>query len=156
MKYDYEMMVFPTSAQNVTGWYHQREMEKEKCLLKELKALDKSCPHPLRWYSKNGKIYFWEWNGKTQKGITSNPDRIYALARHDYLSLKYDALRETSESLWRKKLKGLLDSYQEINLDIRRIIFTPEQYNWAINPHSQSKKRREDLKFKTNGGCLHA
>ncbi|MCQ2547258.1 MAG: hypothetical protein MJ161_06920 [Clostridia bacterium] len=154
MDYDYNMQVFPAATENVTAWYRQREMAKEKFLLDELKVLDKACPHPLRWYRKNGRFYFWEWNGKTQKGITSNRDRIYTLARHDYLSLKYDALRDTNEALWCKRLKELLDSFLEIGLDIHRIIFTSEQYKWASKPQSQNKKRREDLIYETNGGVL--
>lgn len=154
MNYDYSMLVFPVAARKVTDWYRQREVKKEQHLLKELQALDKTCPYPLRWRRKNGRVFFTEWTGERQKSITSDSSRVYALARHDYLTLYLSDLRHSDEALWQEKISLLLQSFEEIGLNTRRIILTPKQYKWASRPQSQNRRYREELKYKTNNGVL--
>lgn len=154
MNYDYTMHMFPAVPLKIFSWYNQRSSKKTAVLERELSKLNEHCKNPLRWRKKNGKVYFLERINGKQHGITSDMSRVYALARHDYLSHLLNDLHSDNEDVWRNKLTSLLSAFESVNLDMRRILFTPRQYKWASKPQSQNRKYTEALKYKTRNGVL--
>ena len=107
----------------------------------------KTLPEGSLYLTKSrGKTYFIHGLKSSRKGISSQEDMIYRLARKKYLTIllreqqsSMDAIRRTASqsrkgsrpSSAASSLETLLRKYGEAGLDILRITCSEEQYRWA-------------------------
>lgn len=117
------------------------------------------------------KIAFYKRDGDRQIYVSKKADEIYELARKKYLTLllkniesavearpfpRRSASTEKLPAEHRKPLRQLHDlvmMYAGGNLDLARIVMTPEQYRWYSSDFRQ-KKINTASAVKTNGGAV--
>lgn len=113
--------------------------------------------------SKNGKQYFIEYKNGRQRGISRNLDRVYELARREYLIKKLAALEKELKILVRNELRAegcagidiegnIIKKYS--GLDFARIIYSEEELSWYRNRESENPYMREHLIYATESGNL--
>lgn len=113
--------------------------------------------------SKAGRHYYIEYNEGSQRGISKKMDRVYQLARKEYLSKQIDILAEEIEMLSSRKPR--IKTYKKIDmeeiiikkysmLDIERIIYSEKEYEWYRNRASQNPYMKENLRYATESGLL--
>lgn len=151
---NFALMIYPIAARTKLNRIRELEFEKQKHLKEELETLETEDASVLYWRTKRNKLYFWKTFKKKQKGITSDHEKIYSLARLKYLRMRFDNYRNINEDRWRTALDNLLNSFEEAGLELARIILTKEQYEWASSPQSENPLYRENLKYKTTNGVL--
>ena len=130
------------------------ENRKLGVLREELKALENVHFGKLNMRKKGEKYFFWEYSHGHQRGITRDKDKIYYMARRDYLRLYLDDLRTNNTPQWSRAVNNLLRSFSSAGLDLSRIVLTPKQYNWARSPQSSKPDRKDALRYKTTNGVL--
>ena len=123
-------------------------------LREELKALESKGYGKLRWRRRGNCCNFWDYSNGRQIGITKSTDKLYAMARRDYLRLYLDDLRTNNTPQWSRAVNNLLRSFSSAGLDLSRIVLTPKQYNWARSPQSSKPDRKDALRYKTTNGVL--
>lgn len=119
-----------------------------------------------------GKLYIRNRNNRIQFnhrldgkviGITNFPEKVYELARSQYLQLHMQLLEQLLEEGWTTETKRiistispqieeLLNRYESAGLDIERITMTVNQRIWNSERHSQKENRKQDLIYPTRGG----
>lgn len=130
------------------------ECRKARVLHEELKGLEAAHHGKLNMRKKGEKYFFWEYSHGRQRGITKDIDKIYSMARRDYLWLYLSDSREDNFEEWREGLDKLLHSFATAGLELSRITLTEKQYNWALHPQSSKPDRRDGLRYKTANGVL--
>ena len=127
------------------------------------KEFDKSeegrlIPNPRR----NGYKYFYERRGGKRIGIKRRMDRVYKLAKHEYLAARLEELTsicsilEIAESSLNNLAKqnlsaGVVEDYRRSDLNI--MLFARSK--WQISnagKQSQNPYRREELIYESRGG----
>lgn len=112
---------------------------------------------------KAGKHYYIEYNGGKQKGISRNIDRVYELARKEYLERKLAVLAKEREVLKRNEAdialcrdsdieEKIIKKYSQLDFD--RIIYSEKELDWYRNRESQNPYMRENLIYATESGNL--
>ena len=120
---------------------------------------------PLRIHKRYNRYVFGIVpEGKSnEQGITKDQERIYRLARRDYIKS-----RETIIELRLKKVKSIIDSFDEIAYERRtarklnrfseagialtHILFTKEQNEWIDQPYNPNPYRQENMIHSTTNG----
>ena len=94
---------------------------------------------------RNGRVYYCEYAGGKEIGISKDEDKIYRLARKEYLQ---KAIRRISEEC--VILKTMIQKAQKYSsgekeaeflhkmteLDCRKVCWSEEKYNWATTDYS--------------------
>lgn len=132
----------------------QLENRKLGVLHEELKSLENAHFGKLNLRKKGERYFFWEYSHGRQHGITRDENRIYSMARRDYLRLYLSDLRKDNFEEWREGLDKLLHSFATAGLELSRITLTEKQYNWACHPQSRKPDRKDALRYKTTNGVL--
>ncbi len=115
--------------------------------------------------SKKGKQYYIEYKNGRQRGISRNLERVYELARKEYLIKKLTALEKELKILAQNELrmKVCADSGIDIEeniikkysgLDFARIIYSEKELKWYRNRESENPYMRENLIYATGSGNL--
>ena len=95
-------------------------------------------------------------------GITKQPSLIYQLARRQFLTLQILILKQILKEGWTSsttavikekcnEIDALLTKYERAELDIDKIVMTPNQRIWNSVRHSQKPDYQEGLIYPTNG-----
>ena len=136
--------------------------EKKQILLLE-QELAETGSGKLHVRHRKGKVYFREYIGGKQRGVTKQEDRIYKLARKeivlDCLDKRRKSLETLEEAASRIKALEKTDKVEEVlkrfhMLDKDRIIFSEEQLKWISECESQNPYKREYLRYQTKNGVL--
>lgn len=119
----------------------------------------------IHYQKKKNRYYFGDYSGSGSKetGISGDEQRIYALARRDYLEYRLHILDEMtrSYSLLLDKTAHLRDElrkhsrlqrFADAGLDLSRILFSGEQNEWIDQPYSPNPFHQESLTAFTNAG----
>lgn len=134
--------------------FQHSESRKLAFLRKELKYLEAKGYGRLRWRRRGNYCNFWDYSNGCQRGITKDKDKLYSMARRDYLRLYLDDQRTDNSPQWCREINNLLQSFSSAGLELSRIVLTPKQYNWACSPQSCKSDRKDDLRYRTNNGVL--
>lgn len=115
--------------------------------------------------SKAGKQYYIEYKNGRQRGISRDFDRVYELARKEYLIKKLAVLEKELKILVRNELQteacaasgidieeSIIKKYSR--LDFERIIYSGTELDWYRNRKSQNPYMRENLIYATESGNL--
>lgn len=126
----------------------------------ELKTIGKGT---LNLNCKHGKHYYIEYSDGKQKGISKNKERVYQLARKEYLNKKINIISKELEVLNRCDYDIRHNSDCDISdetikkysmLDLTRIMYSDRERRWYNNRQSQNPYRAENLIYSTLGGVL--
>lgn len=112
---------------------------------------------------KAGKCYFIEYNEGKQKGISRDKERVYQLARKEFLTRQLDVFAKELRIL--DKSESRIISYRDFDikeniiqkysmLDFTRIIYTEKEREWYRNRESQNPYMKENLRYSTESGVL--
>lgn len=145
MKFDYNMMATTRFQSMMAGEQLKSKINIIKYLTNECNEIDGGY---LYIRHRDGRINFIEYRDGRHLGITRNMERVYELARRDYMKRRIEYLRASAEIGVRKDngirlqnaeraLRELLKKYSEAHLDLRKIIFTKVQYEWQSEPQSK-------------------
>lgn len=110
---------------------------------------------------KNGRLYYCEYVDGRERGISKDEDKIYRLARKEYLQ---KAIRRISEEC--VILKTMIQKAQKhssgkkeaeflhkmIELDCRKVCWSEEKCNWATTDYPKNNLYPENLKYATKSG----
>lgn len=118
--------------------------EKRKQIEGELRNLPDG---NLHLYHRGDRTYFYDEVDNKRRGISKDPELIYALARRKYLTLLLQK-KAANDS----RINKLLEHYEMAKLDISRITLSAEQYGWAQKDYRRNKMNIEDLIFETYSG----
>ena len=138
----------------------ERERRRLSVLQREYRAIRGGNLH-IRY--RDGRYFFWEYNNKSQKGITKNKKLVYQLARKKYLEREISLLEKrveiitkASEALVQAAVKANLAYVEEYNkiLDIDRIVYSKTELEWIKNKNSANPYLRENLKYRTKQGVM--
>ncbi|MGN0702854.1 MAG: hypothetical protein ACI4KL_06765 [Lentihominibacter sp.] len=132
----------------------QSENRKLGILREELNFLESRHFGRLYWRQRGNGYNFWEYSHGRQYGLTKDRNRIYLIARRDYLRLYLSDLRKSCFNEWREALDKLLRSFATAGLDLSRIILTEKQYDWTSHSQSCKPDRKEALRYRTTNGVL--
>lgn len=111
------------------------------------------------------KVFYTEYSHGKEVGIGHNKDRVYKLARRNYVSTQYELSRSYIDLL--KKIYNLLDAdkaissitsklaqYESLHLDMSRILFSRNEQNWLTKPYERNPAYPKELKFSTTKNKL--
>jgi len=171
--------VVTTSTINlsVTGFRDLLNMiiKRERIMLADINAELKTLPEGTLclWHKKGtDKTYFSQHGQGKNRGITSNRDLIYELARKRYLTiigseletdiitnkkLASEIIRQRKKNHRKdggKEIRDLLEEYAKSGLDVARITMSPEQYRWMHSPFDSNTMKPEELIYETYSGIL--
>lgn len=110
---------------------------------------------------KQGRLYYCEYIDGKETGISKNHEKVYRLARKEYLQkvicriseecvLLKAMIRKTQKKGMREKEMQFL---QKTNgLDCRRVCWSEAKYLWATEDYSKNTLYPEALKYATKSG----
>lgn len=112
-----------------------------------------------------GKHYYIENNNGRQKGISRNIERVYQLARKEYLKKHLAVLEKELKMLKMDESRTALCETKKLDidekiikkynrLDYARIIYSEKEYEWYQNRQSQNPYMREHLIYSTENGTF--
>ena len=110
---------------------------------------------------KNGRVYYCEYAGGKEIGISKDEDKIFRLARKEYLQ---KAIRRISEEC--VILKTMIQKAQKhssgkkeaeflqkmMELDCRKVCWSEDKYRWATTDYPKNNLYPENLKYATKSG----
>ncbi|MBR3786806.1 MAG: hypothetical protein IKJ85_00270, partial [Firmicutes bacterium] len=126
----------------------------------ELKTIGKGT---LNLNCKHGKHYYIEYSDGKQKGISKNKERVYQLARKEYLNKRINIISKELEALNRCDYDIRHNADCDISdetikkysmLDLTRIMYSDRERRWYNNRQSQNPYRAENLIYSTLEGVL--
>lgn len=112
---------------------------------------------------KNGRLYYCEYADGMERGISKDEDKIYRLARKEYLQKAIHRISEECvilKSMIRKMKKhgmGEKEQYflqKMMELDCRKVCWSEEKYRWATTDYPKNNLYLENLKYATRSGKL--
>ena len=126
----------------------------------ELRTIGKGT---LNLNCKHGKHYYIEYSDGKQKGISKNKERVYQLARKEYLNKRINIISKELEALNRCDYDIRHNADCDISdetikkysmLDLTRIMYSDRERRWYNNRQSQNPYRAENLIYSTLEGVL--
>lgn len=110
---------------------------------------------------RNGRIFVCEYSNGREKSITKERERIYRLARKQYLENEVKKLKEECSWLRRSLTKFKKNGFRKLDeeflqrfrfLDLRRVRWDPKKYEWMTAPYRKNTLYPENLKYATDWG----
>lgn len=109
---------------------------------------------------KDGKVYYYQRIGKSQKGITRNEAIVYSLARKEYLEREVAKIGRLNKTL--AQICDIEEDEKQVQeasiigvpkgLDASRVKFSDAQLEWAKGVQSQNDYNEHEKKYMTSSG----
>ena len=134
--------------------------EEQQIIVDMEKELKKTGGGRLYMRKKGKGSFYMECKDGKQKGITGDRDRIYRLARKEYLTEVLSAKRKNYH-LIKTALKGMSSCeaksretivHKFTELDPCRICWDEDKYRWSVENYRTNPLNPESLKYTTTNG----
>lgn len=113
--------------------------------------------------SRKGRLFYLEYFGGKERGITKDTNRVYLLARKAFLEEDIKKSEQVVNIL--KKADAAVNAAEKKSgsnevlkkfetLDKKRLIYSEEELKWLENQGSQNPYMRENLRFETAAGIM--